>query len=375
MRHHGPDKPPGNRHRTSVVSFDNDQTDNAESHDVNIIENHSQHHHQHNITTKLLRIFKSKKWRKNRKDNETDIVIDKPLSFPKVKLRKADNTGEDHLKSSLKISKSLPIRKPVIVWEEIEEFQKLDPEIPESPTNRRVDDTGPGEKISVSTQTDISYGLEQRPKLRRLTASRPQLAQRNEVAKVSLNLTRSSDEDDQCNLEVFQALYQSGSSSQMTGSPRDADGIASTISEMISPTMMMETEVDTDTDTVEECEDRNNIYEEVLNTENYRERNNHSKLSTTSSIYRASWWGRPAETSNSTFQTFQAPITNSVQKSKLCRTANSIHGPHQHRVCNAGRGRGPGDISHHEKGVITKTLSEKFSHLGIRQYSVFKNGK
>ena len=73
-------------------------------------------------------------------------------------------------------------------------------------------------------------------------------------------------------------------------------------SEMISPTMMMETEVDTDTDTVEECEDRNNIYEEVLNTENYRERNNHSKLSTTSSIYRASWWGRPAETSNSTFQ-------------------------------------------------------------------------
>ena len=71
---------------------------------------------------------------------------------------------------------------------------------------------------------------------------------------------------------------------------------------MISPTMMMETEVDSDTDTVEDFEERNNIYEEVLNNENYRERNNHSKLSTTSSIYRASWWGWPGETSNSTFQ-------------------------------------------------------------------------
>ena len=72
---------------------------------------------------------------------------------------------------------------------------------------------------------------------------------------------------------------------------------------MISPTMMMETEVDSDTDTVEDYEERNNIYEEVLNNENYRERNNHSKLSTTSSIYRASWWGWPSgETNNHTFQ-------------------------------------------------------------------------
>ena len=60
---------------------------------------------------------------------------------------------------------------------------------------------------------------------------------------------------------------------------------------MISPTMMMETEVDTDTDTIEETDnDKNNIYEEVLNNETYRRRNNHSKLSTTSSIYRSSWW-------------------------------------------------------------------------------------
>ena len=64
-------------------------------------------------------------------------------------------------------------------------------------------------------------------------------------------------------------------------------------SEMISPTMMMETELDTDTDTVEDNEDRHNIYEEVLNNETFRTRHNPSKVSSTSSIYRAAWWGRP----------------------------------------------------------------------------------
>ena len=71
---------------------------------------------------------------------------------------------------------------------------------------------------------------------------------------------------------------------------------------MISPTMMMETEVDTDTDTVEDSEDKHNIYEEVLNNETFRMRNNHSKLSATSSIYRASWWGRPSESHSLSFQ-------------------------------------------------------------------------
>ena len=142
-----------------MVSFDN-----PESHDVNIIHTHTQQQ-QHNITSKLLRIFKSKKWTKKWKENETEIVFDKPLSFPKVKLRGAHNTvksSEAPQKSSLKISKSLPIRKPVIVWEEIEEFQKFEvPEIPESPTNRVLVDADFGEKISVSTQTDIRQARRQ----------------------------------------------------------------------------------------------------------------------------------------------------------------------------------------------------------------------
>merc|ERR1719389_899053 len=114
-------------------------------------------------------------------------------------------------------------------------------------------------------------------------------------------MTKSSD-DDECNMEVYKtfchvpangdgaadsSLHSTSSSSRS----RELDGISSVISEMISPTMMMETEVDTDTDTIEEADnDKNNIYEEVLNNETYRRRHNHSKLSVTSSIYRNSWW-------------------------------------------------------------------------------------
>ena len=75
---------------------------------------------------------------------------------------------------------------------------------------------------------------------------------------------------------------------------------------MISPTMMMETELDTDTDTVEDNEDRHNIYEEVLNNETFRTRHNPSKVSSTSSIYRAAWWGRP-ESQSLSYQVRELP--------------------------------------------------------------------
>jgi len=363
MRHHGPDTdiPAGYKERGPVVTFDN-----LESHDVNIIDNQ----HQHNITSKLLRIFKSKKWKKkgNNKTNESEDG--RALAFPKVKLRRPEEPEvkqKPSEKSNVKISKSLPVRKPVIVWEEIQEFQNF---LPPSPGHRDL--VGTLDKVSVSTQTDISYAVEQRPKLRRLTLSRPQLGVRNDKQKVSLNLTKSSgdDDDDECNFEVFKALCSSGSASQMTGSPRDADGIASSISEMISPTMMMETEVDTDTDTIDDCEDKHNIYEEVLNNEAFRQRNNRSRLSSTSSIYRAAWWGRPSDCHSLSFQTFHTPVIaeNSVQKPKLCRTAKSIHGPHNSSIdC----GHGSSDVSNEQKRV-TKTLSEKFSYMGIRPYSVFR---
>ena len=59
---------------------------------------------------------------------------------------------------------------------------------------------------------------------------------------------------------------------------------------MISPTMMMETEVDTDPETQEESDERNNIYEEVLNSDTCRRGHGRTKLAATSSIYRNSWW-------------------------------------------------------------------------------------
>ena len=110
-----------------------------------------------------MTILKTKK--KNWK-NENEIVNDKQITFPKVKLRKTElkgdsdceesgNKNEDPYKTPVKISKSLPIRKPVIVWEEIQEFQKL---IPESPTNRKVRGDQ-GDKISVCTQTDIRQDI------------------------------------------------------------------------------------------------------------------------------------------------------------------------------------------------------------------------
>ena len=117
----------------------NDTVKHEDAHE-NIIENNE---HAHNITSKLLRIFKSKKWRHKTSTRNNEIVFDKPLSFPKVKLRKTSQPDQSAIETEpkcnssnqqqlpkvpLKISKSLPLRKPgVIVWEEIQEFQKFIP--------------------------------------------------------------------------------------------------------------------------------------------------------------------------------------------------------------------------------------------------------
>jgi len=196
---------------------------------------------EHNITSKLLRIFKSKKWsrQKTTTTRNNEIVFDKPLSFPKVKLRKnapqvqsviEPGSKGNHLtkrpemnlinKTPLKISKSLPVRKPTIVWEEIQEFQKL---LPLQDDKR--DDDSEEVRITVGTQTDISWmrsGLEHR-RLERTSLTNQRLDLKpltNEVTRlainqhqqptavsqqhkrVSLDITKSSD-DDECNLEVF----------------------------------------------------------------------------------------------------------------------------------------------------------------------------
>ena len=92
----------------------------------------------------------------------------------------------------------------------------------------------------------------------------------------------------------------------------------------------------------------------------------------------------PPATSKCSFQNYHlnlltAPPQNSenVPKSKLCRTAKSIHGiptfsPRQplHVVSLSSVAPVPAT-----KGGVSKTLSEKFSNIGMRNYSAFKSGK
>ena len=154
----------GPRPRTHGVTFDPNcpQCEDCEPRDSGTVTAD-----QHNIAAKLMRIFTSKKWSQKTTAQNNQIVFEKPLSFPKVKLRKTRNHpqvqsaietessgGGGYLtrqagvllsRAPLKISKPLPVRKPrpAIVWEEIQEFQKL------LPAAERVS--------TVATQTDFSW--------------------------------------------------------------------------------------------------------------------------------------------------------------------------------------------------------------------------
>ena len=54
---------------------------------------------------------------------------------------------------------------------------------------------------------------------------------------------------------------------------------------MISPTLIMETELETESESYSDDDDTVIIYEEILNNENYQHRQNVRRLSTTSSLY------------------------------------------------------------------------------------------
>ena len=58
---------------------------------------------------------------------------------------------------------------------------------------------------------------------------------------------------------------------------------------MISPTLLMETELDTESDS-DDDDDTINIYEEVLNDYNHVNRQYKSRFSTTSSLYSSGGW-------------------------------------------------------------------------------------
>ena len=316
----------GPRPRTHGVTFDPNcpQCEDCEPRDSG-----TRRQDQHNIAAKLMRIFTSKKWSQKTTTQNNQIVFEKPLSFPKVKLRKTSNHpqvqsaietessggGGGYLtrqagillsRAPLKISKSLPVRKPrpAIVWEEIQEFQKLLPaaervstvatqtdfswlrhgahrahlgaalaadggtqpthgstqsthgstpsycstlssaqstssaqDIPDS--NLRSQDTTGGSTLSTpecSHQSTCSTRSTRSTRPPLLTPPRPPPGVKAALRRVSLETssarTRSSEEEEECNLEVWSSFCPRGSlasSSPSTAATRDVDGISSVI--------------------------------------------------------------------------------------------------------------------------------------------------
>ena len=80
-------------------------------------------------------------------------------------------------------------------------------------------------------------------------------------------------------------------------------------------------------------------------------------------------------------QNFHVPAAakESIPKQKLCRTSKSIHGlsTKNMTINNIHHNQQPPQQQQTAviKGGVSKTLSEKFSYLGMRNYNVFRNGK
>ena len=226
----------------------------------------------HTLTSKLMRIFKSKKWKQKTKYQNNEILIDKPLSFPKVKLRKNTKDSPPDVsnitlfapKTPLHLSKSLPVRKPTIVWQEIQEFQKLIPDKKSVGTQTSFSlagekltkqNTGTIENKSSNQNTDLTNqrrASSQHRKLSRTSVPRQdkrvslQLSSNSRASLTnqksplqSINQRRASlqfsNDDDACNLEVLRSFQQQSgdsghpSTSSSTRDSRDASGISSVI--------------------------------------------------------------------------------------------------------------------------------------------------
>ena len=214
-----------------------------------------------------MRIFRSKKWKQKTKTRNDEILFEKPLSFPKVKLRKniqsdKEQVVEPPVKKPLHLSKSLPVRKPVrIVWEEIQEFQRLIPDKKTVATqtsfcltnhnSRQSILTNQSSKQSVLTNQDsvqqILTNQREESSHRKLTRSSIssghkkvslQLSNNSKASSYLTNQKRASfqvsNDDEDCNLEVYKtfcnpAHQDSGLPSSSSSYSRDASGISSVI--------------------------------------------------------------------------------------------------------------------------------------------------
>jgi len=246
------------------------------------------------IRSKLLKIFKSKKWKKNTKDAK----LKSPFTLPKLKIIKDDRQISSGLQYDWKNSefspdfldihralvrrtKSCPMEKPPTVWFNLHDFQGPDVQ---SRTKR----------VSVGTQTDwslhdwleICEGYANNKRMRQVSFSKQIINNRHlELSDIEKEFMNAELENE-CNKEVIQALSKKPQDKlDDISKQRQLQTASITTSEIISPTLIMETELDTDTDTDNDDDDDNidNIYEEVLNDKSSKNNQSHVRLSTKSS--------------------------------------------------------------------------------------------
>ena len=159
---------------------------------------------------------------------------------------------------------------------------------------------------------------------------------------------------------------------------------------MISPTLVMETELDTASDSDDGDDHTTNIYEEVLNEDNHNTRQFHSRLSTTSSLYSSGGWNwerrdpaisyyHKVEEQIIHFQflfiilSFQhllfqsVPLANTA-KAKLSRTTKSspITNLNNYKASLLNT-KSNSDREERQVKSIKKTLSEKLSNLRVHK--------
>jgi len=256
-------------------------------------------------------------------------------------------------------TKSCPMDKPSTVWYTLHDFQG--PDVQQHK-----------ERVSVGTQTDCSYhewkelyqGSVSQKSLRQVSFSKQfvdnQHLELSDIEKEFMN----TEFENECNKEVIQALSRKPPDKPDDISRQRQLQVASiTTSEIISPTLIMETELDTDTDTDSDTDidsfDNDNIYEEVLNEKSFSSNQNHIRLSTKSSHS----FGDPIK-----HHPYLACHSHPVKKRQLSRT-NMYTAP-AHRVDIVDNpwldSDKKGDLKREKRFIdLKKTLSEKLSRIAL----------
>merc|ERR1719206_262008 len=250
------------------------------------------------------------------------------------------------------------MEKPPTVWFNLHDFQGPDTQ----PCKN---------KVSVGTQTDWSLqdwlemceGNANNRRLRQVNFSKQIITNRHlELSDIEKEFMNTEFENE-CNKEVIQALSKKPQEKwDDISKQRQLQTASITTSEIISPTLIMETELDTDTDTDTDNDDDelDNIYEEVLNDKSSRNNPNHIRLSTKASHS----FGKQIQDIKQ-----QDCHKHQVKKKQLSRTS-VYQGPSPRILCSdigdKAADSDKRDLRKEKRFLyIKKTLSEKLSRLAL----------